>query len=162
MTDKQTLQEKFWKTLASDRTVMLGAEGIYPRPMTAQAENARGPIWFFTSIDTDLGQATERGRELSALMMLTAKGHELFATLGGRLRQDNDPAVIDRLWNPFVAAWYEGGQTDPKLRLLRLEPGVAEIWENGSSVLAGIKTLLGINPKDDYRDQAKKVRLGKG
>ena len=166
MTSPADIEKKFWKALKSDMTLMLGVDGLedgHTRPMTAQLEHEeRGPIWFFTSIDTDLGQATERGRELSALMMLTAKGHELFATLGGRLRQDNDPAVIDRLWNPFVAAWYEGGQTDPKLRLLRLEPGVAEIWENGSSVLAGIKTLLGIDPKDDYRDQAKKVRLGKG
>ena len=35
-----------------------------------------------------------------------------------------DPKTIDRLWNPFVAAWFEGGKSDPKLALLRFEPGV--------------------------------------
>ena len=49
----------------------------------------------------------------------TSKGHDLFATVHGRLSLDNDRAVIDRLWNCYVAAWYERGKDDPKLALLR-------------------------------------------
>mgnify|MGYP006140606399 CR=1 FL=1 len=45
--------------------------------------------------------------------------------------------MIDRLWNPFVAAWYQEGKDDPKLALLRLDAERAEIWENGSSLIAG-------------------------
>jgi len=158
MPTKQALQDAFWKALDSDRTVMLGADGVYPRPMTAIAEDARGPIWFFTSIDTDIGQRLETHRRANGLMMLTSKGHDLFATVGGTLVADTDPEVVDRLWNPFIAAWYTG-KDDPKLRLVRFDPDTAEIWENGSSLLAGIKTLLGVDPKKDYKDQAKRIRL---
>ena len=65
------------------------------------------------------------------------------------------------VWNPFVAAWYTG-KDDPSLRLLRFDPGVAEIWQNASSLFAGIKMLVGIDPKRDYQDDVAKVRLGKG
>ncbi len=160
MTTQQELKAKFWEALHKERTAMLGCSGVYPKPMTAQIEDGNGPIWFFTARDNDLAEATTR-KSQQGLMMFTSKDHELFATVGGTLRQDNDRKVIERLWNPFVAAWYTG-KNDPKLRLLRFDPDSAEIWQNASSLLAGIKMLVGIDPKSDSRDDVAKVRLGKG
>ena len=77
----------------------------------------------------------------------------------GNLRVDTDRAVIDRLWNRYVAAWYEHGKDDPKLALLRLDAERAEIWLDASSMIAGIKMLLGADPKQDYKDNVAKVRL---
>ena len=67
--------------------------------------------------------------------------------------------MIERLWNPFVAAWYEGGKDDPKLVLLRLDAERAEIWLDGSRLVAGVKMLLGVDPKKDYKDKVAEVRL---
>jgi general stress protein 26 len=67
--------------------------------------------------------------------------------------------VVDRLWNRFVAAWYEHGKDDPKLALLRLDPDRGQIWLDGSSLVAGIKMMLGFDPKEDYRDNVAKVNL---
>ena len=58
-----------------------------------------------------------------------------------------------------MAAWYEGGKDDPKLALLRLDAEDAEIWLNGSSMLAGVKMLLGVDPKQDYKDKVANVDL---
>ena len=66
---------------------------------------------------------------------------------------------IDRLWNRFVAAWFEGGRTDPNLQLLRFEPGRAQLWLNDHSLLAGMKLLLGRDPKDSYKDKTADVRF---
>jgi general stress protein 26 len=154
------LQSKFWKALDSDRTLMLGLDGVedgHARPMTAQFENDHGPIWFFTTKDHRLVRLLDRGDR--AIATFASKGHDLFATLHGRLSVDNDPAVIDRLWNRFVAAWFEGGKTDPKLALLRLDAERAEIWGDASSIVAGVKLLLGVDPKKDYRDKVADVPL---
>ena len=161
-TNKKDLEARFWKTIDSERTVMLGAAGLHPRPMTAMAENSRGPLWFFTASDTDFGEALERGRSLQALAMVMSKDHELFATVGGSLVRDRDPANIERLWNPWVSAWFPGGMDDPKVRLLRMETSGAEIWLNENSLFAGMKMLLGIDPKKAYRDSAATVRLKGG
>ena len=68
-------------------------------------------------------------------------------------------ATVDRLWNRFVAAWFEGGKDDPKLQLIRLDPTDAQIWLNANSLFAGIKLMLGSDPKKDYKDKVADVRL---
>ncbi|MET1024522.1 MAG: pyridoxamine 5'-phosphate oxidase family protein [Pseudoxanthomonas sp.] len=157
----QELEAKFWKALKSDRTVMLGLEGVedgHTRPMTAMIEgDAGGPIWFFTATDNAMVQQLAQGHR--AIAAFTAKDHDLFASVRGNLQRDDDRAVIDRLWNPFIAAWYEGGKDDPKLALLRLDAEQAEIWINGSSLVAGLKLLMGRDPKQDYQDKVAKVSL---
>jgi general stress protein 26 len=155
------LKAKFWSALKSDMTMMLGLAGVdhsHVRPMTAQIEGDHGPIWFFSAKDTELVKKVRRNHR--AIASFTSKGHDVFATVHGTLTLDNDPETIDRLWNRYVAAWYEGGKDDPKLALLRLDPEEAEIWLDGSSLLAGVKILLGMDPKADYKDNVKKVKLG--
>lgn len=159
MPSPEELEHKLWDALKSERTVMLGlvdVEDGHTRPMTAQFEHERGPIWFFTS--TDNAMVGQLDQAAGAHASFVAKDHELFATLGGRLVLDNDRAVIERLWNPFVAAWYDG-KDDPKLALLRFDAERAEIWENASSLVAGLKLLLGADPKRDYRDKVAQVDL---
>ena len=158
MTDTRELETRFWKHLDDDRTVMLGADGIAPRPMTAIAEDDRAPLWFFTSSDTDLGKALDASSGIAGVASFAAKDHDLFATLRGQLTADNDRDVIDRLWNPFIAAWFEG-KDDPKLRLLRMDAPEAHVWLNENSMLAGAKMLLGVDPKKSYEDKTGQVDL---
>lgn len=94
-----------------------------------------------------------------AIATFASKGHDLFATLHGAVSLDNDRAVIDRLWNRFVAAWYERGKDDPNLAVLRFDAERAEIWLDASSLVAGIKMLLGADPKEDYKDKVAEVNL---
>jgi general stress protein 26 len=160
MPTPQELKDQLWKAVASDRTMMLGLEGVsegYPRPMSAQLEGDHGPIWFFTSKDAALAQLVKG--EQRAFATFADKGHDLFATLHGRLSVDNDRAMIDKLWNRFVAAWFEQGKSDPKLVLLRFDAEHAEIWSDASSLVAGIKMLLGVDPKKDYKDKVADVPL---
>ena len=160
MADTRELETRFWKHLDDDRTVMLGAEGIAPRPMTAIAEDDRAPLWFFTSSDTDLGKALDASSGIAGVASFAAKDHDLFATISGQVVVDNDRATIDRLWNPFIAAWFKQGKDDPKLRLLRMDTGDAHVWLDEHSLVSGIKLLLGVDPKESYRDKAGDVDLG--
>ena len=163
MPTPQELESKLWSAIKSDMTMMLGLHGVpdgHPRPMTAQFERERGPIWFFTAKDNGLvRQLGGGGRGFAAF---TSKGHDLFAAVEGRLSIDNDRAVIDRLWNSFVAAWYEQGKDDPKLTLLRFDAEQAEIWLDGSSLIAGIRVMLGADPKEEYKDNVAKISLRGG
>jgi general stress protein 26 len=162
MADNAELERKLWKALKSDMTVMLGVDGLeegHTRPMTAQLEHDdRGPIWFFTSTDSALVRHLEAGGGHRCVAAFASKGHELFASIEGQLQLATNRLNIERLWNPFVAAWYEG-KDDPKIALLRLDPGQAEVWLNENSLLAGVKMLLGIDPKKDYQDKVGTVDL---
>jgi general stress protein 26 len=165
MPTPQELEAKLWKAIESDRTVMLGLDGAedgHTRPMTAQVENGRSPLWFFTSRDSLLVQTLGRGERDRAIASFTSKGHDLFATLHGRLSLHNERATIDRLWNRFVAAWYPGGKEDPQLVLLRFDAERAEIWLEGSSLVAGAKMLLGADPKENYKGKVAEVSPRQG
>ena len=152
------LEAKLWEGLRSDMTLMLGRDGTDApaRPMTAmfEGEADQGPLWFFTSHDSELVKAGDG----AATAVFVAKGHDLFARIHGSLAEATSPEMIEKLWNPFIAAWYDG-KDDPDIRLLRLDLEHAEIWENASNLMAGIKALLGIKPQQDYRDKVAEVPL---
>ena len=162
MPTAQELEAKLWKAIRSDRTMMLGLDGVedgHVRPMSAQLEDdvEGGPIWFFTSSDNNLlHQLNDNDRAIAAF---SSKGHDLFATVHGSLSVDTDRATIDRLWNPFIAAWFKGGKDDPALRLLRLDAEEAQIWLNENNLFAGLKMLLGVDPQKDYADKVATVEL---
>lgn len=160
MADDVEIKARFWKALKADRTMFLGlAESVdgHARPMTAQVEGDEGgPIWFFTATDNQLFQQITPGAR--AMAHFASKGHDVWATLHGSLSTTQDRATIDRLWNPFVAAWYDG-KDDPKIALIRLDPESAEIWIDASSIIAGIKMLIGIDPKKDYQDKVATVAM---
>ena len=158
MNTEQDLKSKFWKALSSDMVMMLSladVENGHARPMTAQIDDDKISIWFFTSTENAL--VKNIGRSNKGVGTFVSKGHDLYATVHGKLTLDNDKDTIDRLWNKFVAAWYEGGKNDPKLALLRFDLANGEVWLNASNIFAGLKLLLGADLKKDTKDSVAKM-----
>ena len=44
--------------------------------------------------------------------------------------------------------------------LIRFDPERAQVWLNENSLFAGVKMLLGADPKQDYKDKVAEVELG--
>jgi general stress protein 26 len=160
MPNDAEIEARFWKELKSAPVVMLGLDGArdgHAQPMTAIfEEDGRGPLWFFAASDNSI--IASLGQTNRAMAHFVAKGHDLFATIHGSLSHHNDRATIDRLWNPHVAAWYEG-KDDPRIALLKLDTESAQIWLNASSIGAAIKRLFGRDPKEDYQGKVAEVAL---
>ena len=126
--------------------------------MTALFEGeAGGPAWMFTSKDNALAEQVVGGAAPAGLGF-ASKGHEVWASMTGRLSSSNDRAVVDRLWNPCVAAWYKG-KDHPKLTLLRSDPDHAEVWPNEKSLFAGMELLLGRDPEPDYETKVAEIPI---
>lgn len=161
MLNETEIRDRFWKELKAERTLMLGLDGEPGggmQPMTALIEEEDGgPLWIFTSTESDLAKAIGGGKPAHATF--TGKKHDLFANITGRLIIDNNRTVIDRLWNPWVAAWFEGGKDDPKLCLLRFDSDHAKIWLNATPLGAAIEWLLRRDPKESYKDKVAEVAL---
>jgi general stress protein 26 len=132
------LEGRLWKELGKARYGMLGLVGRAPaqhfQPMTAFCEPDDGRIWFFTRNDTDLARAVQEGGD--AMFVVQAKDMDFQACISGRLTQALDRERMDRYWNPVVAAWYPDGKDDPRLTLLRMELGDAQIWLSEANPLA--------------------------
>ncbi len=149
MPNAQELREKLWNSLSSDGVVMLGLTGgqeSHKRPMAARIHDGDdSAVWFFSDNTTALAKALSSGGA-AAEACYAARGHDFFACAHGKLTIDNDPVVINALWNGAIAAWYPGGKADPRLTLLRFDPMEAEIWEADAGLVASAKAQFGADP----------------
>jgi general stress protein 26 len=161
MASETEITGRLWKALRDDRTIMIAVAGDAAgeaQPMTALLEaEDEGPLWIFTAKDT--GFAQQVGDGVEAVATFASKGHDLFAALHGEIAPHPDPGVIDRLWSPFVAARYEGGRHDPALLLLRFDLDRAHVWLNETSLLDGVRLLLGADPTQDYAGKTADVAM---
>ena len=156
---EERLRSSFWEALEDSPFVMLGLQGVEDsrtRPMTAQVDTDGdqedgGRIYFFAAKSETLGKAIGSGHR--AVATYASKDHKVFAHINGTLVPHNDPATVERLWNPFIASWYRDGKDDPDLLLLRFDTEHAEVWEAhaGSTLVAAALKMLGRDPGKDHR-----------
>lgn len=152
--DPQELKDKFWKNLASDRTVMLqlDADPDSAAPMTAQTDkDANSAIWFFTNPDNRFASGG------AATATFVSKGHDTYARFSGTLTEETSQERKDALWNNFVEAWFPEGK-DSAL-LLRMDLGDASIWAGELGAINTAKMFLGMNVRDDVKGGYAEVAL---
>lgn len=125
MTD---LKAEFWRRLPQINGVMLGVEGEGRLvPMSPQLDDdLPGHVWFITARDTDLGRSVEAG-DKPARLVVSSDEAGLYADVSGTLAHSKDREALDEVWNFVADAWFEGGEHDPDVRLLRFTPSEAEI-----------------------------------
>ena len=156
------LREKFWESLKTDRTVMLGLKGVEDdrtRPMTALIDEGaggeeRGTIYFFGSKTDGIGQNLKSSTR--AVAAFSSKGHDIFAHIHGTLSPSDDRAVIDRLWNPIIASWYKDGKNDPDLQLIRFDATKADVWEASQFATlkaAALKMMFDVDPGKEHSNE---------
>lgn len=122
-------QDAFWKSLKSSNTGMLGLDrpGYHSQPMTAFRDEETATIWFFTRDDTALARDAAAGP--AAVFTYGSKDQKVWACIHGSLTvHGRDTTIIDRHWNPILAAWYPEGKEDPHLTLLRFDGDDGRIW----------------------------------
>ena len=158
MADREEIKRDLWRKMAESPYVMVGLEGDgrHSEPLTAQLDPDQvDTLWFFVGKDN---RAAGGGH---AMAQFVSKGHDFFACLAGTVTQNNDRAMIDKLWSNHVEAWFPGGKDDPNLALLRFDIDSAELWETDISLAGRVKMLFGgkITASDDS-SHAKVEKVG--
>ncbi len=131
-------EKEFWKSLKESNTGLLGLDqpGYHAQPMTAFREGETGTIWFFTRDDTDLARDAGVGGGQSAMFHYGAKDQNVWACIHGELSVHGpDREIIDRYWNPVLAAWYPEGKDDPQLTILRFDADDGRVWVNKGGLI---------------------------
>ncbi|MEE4350933.1 MAG: pyridoxamine 5'-phosphate oxidase family protein [Pacificimonas sp.] len=164
MTTDIDFKKKFWSELEDSPFVMLalsGSDRSHSQPMTAQFDDDYcNDLYFFTSSDNGFVKGLQSG-STDAVVSYSAKGHDFFASIHGRLVIDNDRTKIDKFWSPMVSAWFDGGKDDPKVTLLRMDLGRAEFWEagTGSFLKEMASTLWNDTASEEAREHQTETRF---
>ncbi|WP_312126185.1 pyridoxamine 5'-phosphate oxidase family protein [Brevundimonas sp.] len=160
---EQDAQDAFWKALKSSNTGLLGLDraGEASQPMTAFQDEGSSSIWFFTRDDVELAQQVGSAGA-DARFDYGSKDQKVWASLKGRLSvAPRNQEIIDRHWNPVVAAWYPEGKEDPHLALLRFDGADGRIWVSDGGLLSFAFQIIKANMTGDTPDSggAVDVRL---
>jgi len=113
-------------------------ETLHSRPMTVQAVQDDGTVWFFTSRTASAAYESQENCRVN-VSYADAK-RSIFISVSGTASLSDDRKKMAELWDPRLSAWFPKGLEDPDLRLLRVEVDRAEYWDvtqNALALLAG-------------------------
>ena len=131
---KQNHISRAWDIIEKARIGMLTtqfASGLRARPLEARADRDAGLIWFVT----DIGGAKddEINADQNIGLIFIDEDSRAYLSITGRASVTRDTAKAKEIWKKTDDIWLQGGPDDPNVRVLRVEPVTAELWDGPSS-----------------------------
>jgi len=148
---KENPKEQLFSHLDDLHMVMLGSPdpAQHMQPMAPEVDHETGTVWFYTRKSSDLVKALGGG---TGDVHMCAVEKDYQACLMGELSVSHDEAKIEQFWSAPVAAWFEGGKTDPDLTMLRFRPKDASIWASDRNPITFAYEIAKANVKDKTPD----------
>ena len=132
---KQNHISRAWDIIEKARIGMLTTQfdgGLRARPLEARADRDAGLIWFVTD---------KRGAEDDEIMadhdiglVFIDEDSRSYLSITGRASVTRDTTKAKEIWKKTDDIWLQGGPDGSNVRVLRVEPVTAELWDGPSSV----------------------------
>jgi|SRR6185295_6560183 len=106
------------------------AGGLRARPLEARPERDAGIIWFLTDARSPKDGEISKHPDIG-LVFIDHKD-KAYLSITGRAEVMNDHTKAMEIWKDTDAAWWEGAD-DPNLRVIRVTPRTAELWDGPAS-----------------------------
>ena len=147
------LKEEFWARIPKVRSSMLGVVGQGRLvPMSPNYDDDYPEtIWFITADGTDLAKAVEAGPQ-TAQMVVSDDKNGLYGDIEGTLERSMDREALDEVWSFVADAWFEGGKTDPDVRLLKFTPKEGELSVTPASAVHFLYQMAKAHVTDEKPD----------
>lgn len=107
--------------------------GLISRPMGTMQVDDAGEIWFMSHRDSEKNQQVKQDDTVYLQYLDSGKNHYL--SLTGSASIVTDRAKIHELWNPMAKAWFEQGEDDPAISLIRVTPQEGHYWDTKNGKL---------------------------
>ena len=108
------------------------------RPLAATVEKKEGAIYFLTDVNGDKDEQVSEFPMVS--VTFSDHKHSKYVALTGKATVSNDRAKIKDLWSPFAKAWWDGPE-DPAIRVIKVVPNDAELWDSPGRIVTTISML---------------------
>jgi general stress protein 26 len=104
--------------------------GLRARPLEARPDRAAGLIWFVTDVRGAKDDEIESHPDV-CLVFIDARA-KAYLSITARAQVREDRAVARAIWKKTDDAWW-AGPDDANVRILRIEPHTAELWDGPAS-----------------------------
>jgi len=151
--------DRVWDIIDKVGVAMLTTQfagGLRARPLEARPDRQAGIIWFLTDVRS--AKDDEVAASPHVCLIFIDADEKAYLSITGSAETARDPAKAADIWKSTDKVWWPGGPGDPTLRVLRVEPSTAELWDGPSSSavaafefakakITGTKPNLGENRK---------------
>jgi len=127
--------DRVWQIIEKVGVGMLttqSARGFRARPVEARPDREAGVIWFVTDVRGSKDDEIETRPEVG--LTFIDRDDKAYLSLTCRAQVLCDPARAAEIWKKTDDMWWDGPR-DPNVRVLRVEPLLAELWDGPSSSL---------------------------
>jgi general stress protein 26 len=106
------------------------SRGLRARPLEARPQRDESTIWFVTDVRGAKDDEIEADSQV-CFVMIDPKD-KAYLSITGRAEVRDDHAKAAEIWKKTDDVWWQG-PNDPNVRVLRLIPERAELWDGPSS-----------------------------
>ena len=131
---KQNHISRAWDIIEKARIGMLTTQfagGLRARPLEARVDRDAGIIWFVTDVRGAKDDEINADQEIG--LVFIDEDSRAYLSITGRASVTRDTAKAKEIWKKTDDIWLQGGPDDPNVRVLRVEPNTAELWDGPSS-----------------------------
>ena len=107
--------------------------GLRARPLEARVDRDAGLIWFVT--DKRGAKDDEINADQDIGLVFIDEHSRAYLSITGRASVTRDTAKAKEIWKKTDDTWLQGGPGGPNVRVLRVEPITAELWDGPSSTV---------------------------
>ncbi len=157
----QKQSNDLWSHIEEFKTAMLishDGQDLRARPMGVVQDSFDGTLFFFTKRDAHKVDEVKNEREVC--VTFSDEDDSSYVSCSGLGRVIRDQELIDRFWNPFVAAWFPEGKDDENVALLEVHVHKAELWDNDQSAMRNLYEIAKANLTDEMPDMGRNKKYG--
>jgi general stress protein 26 len=133
---QQNSLSRVWDIIEKARVGMLTtrfADGLRARPLEPRPDRDEGLIYFVTDVRGAKDDEIEAAPEVCFIII--DHDDKAFLSITGRAEVCRDEDKAAAIWKKTDNMWWHG-PTDPNVRVLRLVPDRAELWDGPASSAA--------------------------
>lgn len=127
---QQKPNSRVWDIIEKARVGMLTTQfsgGLRARPLESRPDRNAGIIWFLIDVrgakDDEINKAHDVG------LVFIDDDDRAYLSITGRAFVTRDTAKTKEIWKNTDDRWFPAGPDDTNVRVLRLEPITAELWD---------------------------------
>jgi general stress protein 26 len=133
---KESDIDRVWDIIETVGVCMLTTQfvgGLRARPLEARPDRDAGLIFFVTDIDSAKEDEIEATPDVG--LVFIDSPNKAYLSITGRACVMRDAEKTKVVWRKTDKVWWRGGPNDPDVRLLRIQPFTAELWDGPASAV---------------------------
>jgi general stress protein 26 len=123
-------EDRIWNIIEQSAVGMLTTrftDGLRARPLKARPDRAGGVIYFIVDVRGLKDDEIEAAPDVC--FTVTNAHDKAYLSITARATVLRDPLLAAKLWKKTDDVWWPGGPDDRHVRVLRLAPVRAELWD---------------------------------